>query len=754
MKKSVLAVAVIGALSTNAFAWYSVSDNQAVDGIYQDGEYVIDGTHFEAIKEKTDGDLYLGSLNSSEKVADSTLTLDTGESWSVDVFGGGWAQSSNGEAAGDDVIRKSGNATINLKSGTISGTVFAGGNSMSGSDGYTGNYRTETGDVTINVDGATVSEAIVGGAKIRTNVANGHATSSVGNVTVNMNSGTVSGIVGGNLINTVGTSTALVVEGSTKDITINVNGGTIDKVAKGSSSSSVSISNTNFDAAIIGGNVSSIYASSVDNDSHKHTRIGSTGAITINIAKGSSVNGSIIAGSVISGKNTGVDNSSAAKATVNVYGEVLGDVVLGGAVVNGDENAVAPTTGEATIYVGEGAVIETIVAGDRKQDGATETSVANDSAKSIVFSSQNVSVDAIDTVGDKEGKNVKIVGTDTFNDSFASAEDAVAWMQSINGMEDGQAFTLQEGLVNDAVVVTPEGVQYKKNALMQDALDLAVAAPAQITRILTNDVRKRLGDLRSAQGVYGVWARYDGGKMSDDSDFEVDFNTIQVGFDTQPTPDAVRYGVAFSYTKGDTDLGRGEADMDAYSLAVYGTKFFDNGMFFDVIGRLATVDSDLEVTSAIQGNLDNRVLSLSGEFGWRFDVTKQLYVEPQVEVTYTYIDGESFTLGNATYEQDTTNSFVGRLGMAAGFKCPKDMGDVYLRASVLHEFAGDAEINAHNGIASNVASVDGKDTWFEFGLGANFNVNKNAYVYADVERSAGAELDTDWRATVGVRYSF
>lgn len=67
MKKSVLAVAVIGALSTNAFAWYSVSDNQAVDGIYQDGEYVIDGTHFEAIKEKTDGDLYLGSVRGRQQ---------------------------------------------------------------------------------------------------------------------------------------------------------------------------------------------------------------------------------------------------------------------------------------------------------------------------------------------------------------------------------------------------------------------------------------------------------------------------------------------------------------------------------------------------------------------------------------------------------------------------------------------------------------------------------------------------------------
>lgn len=692
----------------------------------------------------------MGSLNSSEKVADSTLTLDTGESWFVDVFGGGWAQSSNGEAAGDDVIRKSGNATINLKSGTILGTVFAGGNSMSGSDGYTGNYRTETGDVTINVDGATVSEAIVGGAKIRTNVANGHATSSVGNVTVNMNSGTVSGIVGGNLINTVGTSTGLVVEGSTKDITINVNGGTIDKVAKGSSSSSVSISNTNFDAAIIGGNVSSIYASSF-NDSHKHTRIGSTGAITINIAKGSSVNGSIIAGSVISGKNTGVDNSSAAKATVNVYGEVLGDVVLGGAVVNGDENAVAPTTGEATIYVGEGAVIETIVAGDRKQDGATETSVANDSAKSIVFSSQNVSVDAIDTVGDKEGKNVKIVGTDTFNDSFASAEDAVAWMQSINGMEDGQAFTLQEGLVNDAVVVTPEGVQYKKNALMQDALDLAVAAPAQITRILTNDVRKRLGDLRSAQGVYGVWARYDGGKMSDDSDFEVDFNTIQVGFDTQPTPDAVRYGVAFSYTKGDTDLGRGEADMDAYSLAVYGTKFFENGMFVDVIGRLATIDTDVTIDGNKKGNLDNMAVSLSGEFGWRFDVNPSFYVEPQAEVTYTYLDSDKLKLSSGhEYELDSVDSLIGRLGFATGFKCPNNFGDVYLRASAVHEFLGDAAV--HGG--TYTLETDGDDTWIEFGVGANFNLNKNLYGWVDLERTEGADLDEDWRANVGVRYSF
>ena len=47
-----------------------------------------------------------------------------------------------------------------------------------------------------------------------------------------------------------------------------------------------------------------------------------------------------------------------------------------------------------------------------------------------------------------------------------------------------------------------------------------------------------------------------------------------------------------------------------------------------------------------------------------------------------------------------------------------------------------------------------QDTWAEYGLGANFNITDSTYVWADVERTAGGVLDADWRATVGVRYSF
>ena len=53
-----------------------------------------------------------------------------------------------------------------------------------------------------------------------------------------------------------------------------------------------------------------------------------------------------------------------------------------------------------------------------------------------------------------------------------------------------------------------------------------------------------------------------------------------------------------------------------------------------------------------------------------------------------------------------------------------------------------------------IHEIDVEDTWVEFGLGANFNINHSTYVYADIERTEGAAIDEDWRANVGVRYSF
>ncbi len=332
-----------------------------------------------------------------------------------------------------------------------------------------------------------------------------------------------------------------------------------------------------------------------------------------------------------------------------------------------------------------------------------------------------------------------------------TADQAAAILGAVDGVET--TATVKEGFENGEITVGADGTtKVAANTLMTNALDLATAAPLAINRLLMNDVRKRLGDLRSAEGTHGVWARYDGGRLSGAMGLENDFHTLQAGIDTVPTADSARFGVALSYTKSDADMKRGGAEMDAFGLAVYGTKFYDNGLFVDVIGRLAKTDTDLTIDGQVKGSMDNLAVSLSGEAGWRFNMTERHYVEPQVEVTYTRVDNGSLQLDNGTtYEFDSVDSVIGRAGFAAGFTCPNKMGDVYVRASVVREFMGDAGIAVRNG---KPREVNGSDTWFEYGIGANFNVNKSTYVYADIERTSGAALDEDWRANVGVRYSF
>lgn len=408
---------------------------------------------------------------------------------------------------------------------------------------------------------------------------------------------------------------------------------------------------------------------------------------------------------------------SSPETEINGNIQALGETQLNGELVfNGNEANVANLTGEA----------------------ATFTLTKADQEVSITNHNEALTVAATGDLNDE-------VGMDAFKNLTVDGDAEGVELVAREGMYTGETTGVLDKDGNIAQTVTAG------NSIMSNVLDLTSASTIAINRILMNDVRKRMGDLRASEGTHGVWARYDGGKFSGSNSFENDFSTVQIGADTAAFLDGTRLGVAFSYTTSDSDMQRGDAEMDAYSLAFYGTKFFENGMFVDVIGRLATIDTDVTIDGNKKGNLDNMAVSLSGEFGWRFDVNPSFYVEPQAEVTYTYLDSDKLKLSSGhEYELDSVDSLIGRLGFATGFKCPNNFGDVYLRASAVHEFLGDAAV--HGG--TYTLETDGEDTWIEFGVGANFNLNKNLYGWVDLERTEGADLDEDWRANVGVRYSF
>lgn len=285
--------------------------------------------------------------------------------------------------------------------------------------------------------------------------------------------------------------------------------------------------------------------------------------------------------------------------------------------------------------------------------------------------------------------------------------------------------------------------------------------PVVAWRAELNDLYKRMGDLRATPYKSGAWVRYNGGKLKwSDGDLENDFHMIQVGIDTMPTENNIRFGTAFSYTKGDADFDGGSADLDTYSLALYGTWLGDKGQYVDVIGRVASIKNDANARSltgqgkAYDGKMDNTGLSLSAEAGWRFALPYNLFIEPQVEATYSYIDSDSFRYGDREYELQSTDSFIARAGFMAGIQCPDNKGNVYVRASVVHDFLGETDVKVSNAHMSRTVSNDFGGTWGEFGIGANVSVSDNTYVYADVEHTTGGEIEEPWRVNFGVRYNF
>lgn len=358
-----------------------------------------------------------------------------------------------------------------------------------------------------------------------------------------------------------------------------------------------------------------------------------------------------------------------------------------------------------------------------------------------------------------------ITGSGSVNDDVGGNLESLADMVTIGTqsgtdvltntkltLESGDVFGETTGTLNENGEL--EGVKTSVNMNNVRIAEFAMRTPMQIARIESNDLRKRLGDIRSSEGATGVWARYDGGRFSG-GEFENKFNKVQVGADTALAAYGSRLGLSFSYTQGDADMSGISADTDAYSLAAYGMWFGEAGQFADVIGRVGTVDTDL-ATRTYKTNYDQLMLSLSGEFGWRFDLTDTFYAEPSAELTYTRVDGETFKANSNTLGIDDYDSMVGRIGATAGLNCSQGRGGVYARFGVAHEFMGDGRFTAVNaaGTAADPIEVDGKDTWVEYAVGANFNITKQTYVWADLERTSGAEVDEDWRATIGVRHAF
>ena len=439
-----------------------------------------------------------------------------------------------------------------------------------------------------------------------------------------------------------------------------------------------------------------------------------------------SVEGSISLGTVTSTSSEGVNITDGSLLTLS----------------NG-ESSISKLNSDGDLYLSETATAKlNTVTGNAT---ITVDSVANTAAITNVAS----------------GSAVTARATAHFNDASASASDALASLLETVTVGDGSSLSeavVEEGDVNNKVTATIEDGKVvsqteTKNSKL-DAFNSIATLSAFQWRHEMNDLTKRMGELRDSEGTIGAWARVYGSELQyGDQNVKQKSNSIQVGSDFEVAP-GFKVGAAFNYTNGSAEYNNGDADNNAYGLGIYGTWMAENGMFLDVIAKYVRLDTDFSL-NGFDGSFDNNAYSLSAEFGWRFDLNDLAFVEPQVELSYGRVAGDTFTAANGvTVKQDDFDTLIGRAGVRAGFKFPENKGNIYAKFSVAHDFQGEMDAVATNGTALNTMHSDIGGTWVEYGVGGNFRLCKNAYGYVDLERTSGAEVNANYRWNIGLRTFF
>ena len=321
------------------------------------------------------------------------------------------------------------------------------------------------------------------------------------------------------------------------------------------------------------------------------------------------------------------------------------------------------------------------------------------------------------------------------------------------------AFDAQGNLVvTDTAIVT-----HASESSLVSGTKSALASTAMAWRNNTNDLQRRLGDLRLSNTNQGIWAKYIGGKskMTDGADTHMTYNGAQVGYDHKVS-NGWTLGGALDYSTSSNSYAVGNGDGKIGGIALYGTKQHDDGRYLDIIARGNRLSNNYKLYSVgghqLNGDYHTFGTSLSAEYGKRIKKQNGFYIDPSVEFIVGRLNGVSYDAnvvggGSMHVKADAVNSAVGRLGIGIGRETQKS--NIFAKLALAHEFSG--KMNTTYSAPGNPTvntELDLKDTWLDAEIGGSWSVRPSTYLYGTFTKNFGATIDNTWRIDAGVRHNF
>ena len=172
------------------------------------------------------------------------------------------------------------------------------------------------------------------------------------------------------------------------------------------------------------------------------------------------------------------------------------------------------------------------------------------------------------------------------------------------------AMTVEEGEVMGAATLNSDGTITTTANQGNTGIKDIVATGLISWRYEMNDMNKRMGELRNANGEHGVWVRMVRGETEYNS-VKNQYNQYQLGYDEKLSVDpSWTVGVALSYTEADNNFSKGTGESTNKALSIYGSKLNDDGTFIDLIAKDARLEKDFDLGTA-KGDYDTNGYSFS-----------------------------------------------------------------------------------------------------------------------------------------------
>ncbi|MGE8691457.1 MAG: autotransporter outer membrane beta-barrel domain-containing protein [Achromobacter sp.] len=279
----------------------------------------------------------------------------------------------------------------------------------------------------------------------------------------------------------------------------------------------------------------------------------------------------------------------------------------------------------------------------------------------------------------------------------------------------------------------------------------------------TNQLNKRLGDVRQLNEQAGLWFKTSHGQ-ADYEQLHLKHTTLQLGLDRKLGRQL--YGVMGSYTQGS---GQGEGGLSEKhttgGIGLYYAWISEDGPFIDVVAKYLRTNQTYHLPANL--NIDGQgarstTLLASVQAGWRKNLfNDRAFIEPSIEVVtgrtsaYTLHGDKS----GVDVRINASTPIYAKIGAAAGVTLQSDDQHALSLSAGLFRLqnlrrAGSVEILNNSVARDRLSQPIADDSRYLVNLSLNARLSANWRLYSQIESSFAGKLKHDYSGQVGVRYQF